>query len=61
LIAQIKSYEQLTVAAAVHGDRQAAYQALLAHPLGPAADKVREVLEDMLVTHRQYLPNFWGA
>jgi alpha-galactosidase/6-phospho-beta-glucosidase family protein len=29
--------------------------------LGPAADKVREVLEDMLVTHRQYLPNFWGA
>lgn len=61
LIAQVKSYEQLTVAAAVHGDRQAAYQALLAHPLGPAADKVREVLEDMLVTHRQYLPNFWGA
>jgi 6-phospho-beta-glucosidase len=61
LIAQVKSYEQLTVAAAVHGDRQAAYQALLAHPLGPAADKVREVLEDMLETHRQYLPNFWGA
>ena len=59
LIAQVKSYELLTVEAAVNGDRQAAYQALLAHPLGPAADKVQEVLEDMLETHRQYLPNFW--
>jgi 6-phospho-beta-glucosidase len=61
LTAQVKSYEQLTVEAAVHGDRQAAYQALLAHPLGPPADKIQEVLDDMLVTHRQYLPNFWKA
>jgi 6-phospho-beta-glucosidase len=59
LIAQVKAYELLTVEAAVHGDCQAAYQALLAHPLGPSADKVQEVLEDMLITHRQYLPNFW--
>ena len=59
LIAQVKAYELLTVEAAVHGDRGAAFQALLAHPLGPKADKVREVLDDMLVTHRQYLPNFW--
>ena len=36
LIAQIKSYELLTVEAAVHGDRNAAYEALLAHPLGTA-------------------------
>ena len=61
LIAQVKAYELLTVEAAVHGDRKAAYQALLAHPLGPPADRVQEVLEDMLVTHRQYLPNFWEA
>ncbi len=60
LIAQVKAYELQTVEAAVHGDRRAAYQALLAHPLGPAADKVQEVLEDMLVTHRRYLPNFWN-
>lgn len=59
LIAQVKAYELLTVEAAVHGDRIAAYQALLAHPLGPEADKVQLVLEDMLVTHREYLPNFW--
>ena len=35
LLAQVKAYELLTVEAAVHGDRSAAYQALLAHPLGP--------------------------
>jgi 6-phospho-beta-glucosidase len=60
LIAQVKSYELLTVQAAVHGDREAAYQALLAHPLGPAADKVQEVLDDMLETNRAYLPQFWA-
>jgi 6-phospho-beta-glucosidase len=59
LLAQIKMYELLTVEAAVHGDRRAAYQALLAHPLGPPADKVQAVLEDMLETHRPHLPRFW--
>jgi 6-phospho-beta-glucosidase len=59
LIAQIKSYELLTVEAAVHGDRDAAYQALLTHPLGPTADKVQVVLDDMLETHKPYLPQFW--
>jgi 6-phospho-beta-glucosidase len=59
LIAQIKSFEQLTVEAAVHGDRAAAYQALLVHPLGPSADLVQSVLEDLLETHRAYLPQFF--
>ena len=58
LLAQVKMYELLTVEAAVHGDRDAAYEALLAHPLGPAADQVERVLEDMLETHREYLPQF---
>lgn len=60
LIAQIKSYELLTVEAAVHGDRHAAYEALLAHPLGPPADQIPAVLDDMLDTNRDYLPQFWG-
>ena len=59
LIAQVKSYENLTVEAAVHGDRDAAYAALLAHPLGPTADKIQTVLDDMLETHREHLPRFW--
>jgi 6-phospho-beta-glucosidase len=59
LIAQVKAYELLTVEAAVHGDRNAAYQALLAHPLGPKVDQIPEVLEDMLEIHKLYLPQFW--
>jgi 6-phospho-beta-glucosidase len=58
LISQIKMYELLTVEAAVHGDRNAAYQALLTHPLGPGADKVEAVLEDMLETNKGWLPQF---
>jgi 6-phospho-beta-glucosidase len=58
LVAQVKMYELLTVEAAVHGDRNAAYQALLAHPLGPTADKVQHVLDDLLETNRQWLPQF---
>ena len=59
LLAQVKSYELLTAQAAVHGDREAAFQALLAQPLGPKADRVQAVLEDMLETNRMYLPQFW--
>jgi len=59
LIASVKMYELLTVQAAVHGDREAAYQALLVHPLGPSADKVQEVLDDMLEINRQWLPQFF--
>jgi 6-phospho-beta-glucosidase len=58
LISQVKMYELLTVEAAVHGDKNAMYQALLTHPLGPSADKVQEVLEDMLETNKQWLPQF---
>jgi len=59
LLAQVKAYELLTVEAAVHGDCKAAYQALLVNPLGPQADKVQAVLDDLLVTHREHLPLFW--
>lgn len=58
LLASVKNYELLTVKAAVYGDRDVAYQALLAHPLGPSADKVEVVLQDLLKTNRGYLPQF---
>jgi 6-phospho-beta-glucosidase len=60
LVAQVKSYELLTVEAAVHGDRRAAYQALLAHPLGPPADRVQDVLDDLLETNKKFLPQFFA-
>ena len=58
LLTVVKMYEILTVEAAVHGDRDAAYQALLVHPLGPEEDKIVAVLDDMLTTHQAYLPQF---
>ncbi len=61
LVSQVKMYELLTVEAGVHGDRNAAYQALLAHPLGPSADKVQIVLDDLLNTNRSWLPQFFAA
>ncbi|NMB58508.1 MAG: 6-phospho-beta-glucosidase [Chloroflexi bacterium] len=59
LIAQVKSYEILTAQAAVSGDRNTLYQAMLAHPLGPEVDEIESVMEDLLTTHRPYLPNFF--
>ncbi len=59
LISQVKMYELLTVEAAVHGDRNAVYQALLTNPLGPSADKVQAVMDDMLETNKQWLPQFF--
>jgi 6-phospho-beta-glucosidase len=58
LMAQVKMYELLTVQAAVFGDRNAAYQALLTNPLGPTADKVEAVLDDMLTSNAAHLPQF---
>ena len=55
----MKAYELYTVEAAVKGDRQAAFEALLAHPLGPEVGQIPAVLEDMLTTQRHYLPRFW--
>lgn len=58
LLAHVKAYELLTVEAAVHGDLSAAFKALLTHPLGPPADQVQAVLDDMLTVNASYLPQF---
>ena len=58
LIANVKAYEILTAEAAVTGNRNAARQALLVHPLGPEADQVGDVLEDLIRTNKPYLPQF---
>lgn len=58
LVTQVKMYELLTAEAAVHGDRKALYQALLCHPLGPKADQVQTVMDDLLATNHRYLPRF---
>lgn len=59
LVSAVKMYELLTVEAAVHGDRNAAYEALLVNPLGPKADKIQAVLDDLLETNKEHLPQFF--
>jgi 6-phospho-beta-glucosidase len=59
LLRAVKAYELLTVQAAIRGDRNAALQALIVHPLGPDIDRALDVLEDMLTTHQVYLADFF--
>ncbi|HHY75810.1 MAG TPA: 6-phospho-beta-glucosidase [Firmicutes bacterium] len=60
LVQQVKAYENLTVEAAVTGDVEMAFFALLNHPLMPGADTVRLVLRDILEANRDHLPQFAG-
>lgn len=59
LVSAVKMFEILAVEAAVHGDRKAAYEALLAHPLGPKADRIDAFLDDLLKTNKEHLPRFF--
>lgn len=58
LLQQVKAYEELTVEAAVTGDRGAALQALVANPLVPSVRVAKALLADLLEAHAEYLPQF---
>jgi 6-phospho-beta-glucosidase len=61
LVHAVKTYELLAAEAARGGDRGAALQALVAHPLGPGAERAPALLDDLLATHAPHLPLFWGG
>jgi len=54
------SVTQLCVDAAVHGDREIALQCLLLDPVIADLDIAKLVLDDYLVSYREYLPQFWN-
>ena len=58
LLQNIKAYEQLTIQAAIYGDRDAALQALTIHPLVNSAETARLMLNDILSENQAFLPNF---
>ncbi|WP_391529394.1 6-phospho-beta-glucosidase [Photorhabdus akhurstii] len=58
LTQQIKTYERLTIKAAVHGDRDAALLALITNPLVADVDIASPLLDDVLAINRDYLPQF---
>jgi alpha-galactosidase len=50
---------QLSVDAAVFGDRQLALQCLLLSPGVTDMDGAKQILDDYLETYREHLPQFW--
>ena len=58
LLQNVKAYEQLTIQAAIYGDRDAALQALTIHPLVNSAETARLMLNDILRENQAFLPNF---
>jgi 6-phospho-beta-glucosidase len=58
LLQQVKAYEELTIEAAVSGDRKVALQALLANPLVPSLRTAKALLDDLLEAHAEHLPRF---
>ncbi len=59
LLQGVKAYEQLTIEAAVHGDRQKALLALIANPLVQDSFVAEKMLEDILQENKDYLPQFF--
>ncbi len=60
LVQHAKSYERLTVEAAVSGDRSTALRALMANPLVGDYDRARPMLDDLLEQSRDFLPRFFA-
>ncbi|UHA72551.1 6-phospho-beta-glucosidase [Paenibacillus sp. 481] len=60
LLHAVKTYEQLTIEAAITGDRGIALQAMVHHPLVPSVAVAKQLLDEMLEANRAYLPQFFN-
>ena len=58
LLNQQIAVQDRAVEAAIHGDRQAALQALLLDPVVSSYDAAVRILDDLLAAHAPYLPQF---
>ena len=54
----VKAYEELTVEAAVRGDRRSALLALSVHPLVRQIEALEPLLDELLAENREFLPQF---
>jgi 6-phospho-beta-glucosidase len=60
LVQHVAAYERLAAAAAITGDRDLVYKALLAHPLVSQVPPVEELTEQLLAADRERLPRFFA-
>jgi 6-phospho-beta-glucosidase len=58
LVQHVAAYERLAVQAAITGDRDVVYKALLAHPLIGQVPQVEELTESLLREGSEHLPQF---
>ncbi|HCQ88834.1 MAG TPA: 6-phospho-beta-glucosidase, partial [Clostridium sp.] len=58
LIQQVKAYETLTIEAAINGDYNQAFLALINNPLGGSINITKKLLKDILDENKEYLPQF---
>ena len=58
LVQQIKSFERVASEAAVTGDYETGLLAMTINPLVPSDDTAKQIFDEMLEAHREYLPQF---
>ena len=58
LLQQMKAMEEITIEAAITGDYGKALQAFTANPIVTSGNKAKELLDEMLEAHKEYLPLF---
>ncbi len=58
LMQAVKAYEKLAIEASRNGDYSKALEALLVHPLVGDYFKAKDVLDELLDAHKEYLPQF---
>ncbi|WP_053217887.1 6-phospho-beta-glucosidase [Virgibacillus senegalensis] len=59
LVQQIKSFERVAAEAAVTGDYQKALLAMTINPLVPSDTVAKQILDEMLEAHKEFLPRFF--
>ena len=58
LVQEIKNFEKLVIEAAVTGDYHTALMAMSMNPLVPSDKMAKILLDELLVAHKDYLPQF---
>lgn len=58
LVQEIKTFEKLVIEAAVTGDYHTALMAMSMNPLVPSDKMAKILLDELLVAHKDYLPQF---
>ena len=54
----MKSFERLTIEAALTGNRHTAWRALMLNPLIVSGEKLERALDEVIAENRQWLPAF---